>query len=441
MKEKVSVAILCGGMSSRMGQEKGLVLFKNKPMIQHIIDAVESFSDDLFLMTSNADYKQFNLPMHSDVHPNCGPVGGIFSALSHAKNEKVLILSCDVPLISSRVLEKLIFTADQADVIYFKTNSYDHPLVGLYHRRIKNHFLEAIQNQKFKLMKVLENMNTNKIALQKEEAYQMQNINTQEVLNQLHMDAQKVLTLVGAGPGDPDLITVKGLKAIQEAKVILYDALVNEDLLLHAPNAKKIFVGKRLGCHAYTQDQINALIVAEVNLFGSAVRLKGGDSFVFGRGSEEIEYAQQFGIETIIIPGITSALAVPALQGISISKRGIAESFWVITGTTSQHELSNDVVLASKSSATVVILMGMHKLNQIVKLYQENRDDNLPVAIIQNGTTAEEKVLISTINEVEEASNKNQISSPAIIVIGEVVNHASKLKNVLKTNNYFSHTV
>ena len=235
------------------------------------------------------------------------------------------------------------------------------------------------------------------------------------------------LTIVGAGPGDVDLITLKAIKALESADVVLYDALVNEELLQYATNAEIIFVGKRLGCHAYTQDQINELIVSMAERFGHVVRLKGGDPFVFGRGSEEIDYVQKFGLETAIVPGISSALGVPASNGISLTQRGIAESFWVITGTTSDHKLSKDVALASESSATVVILMGMNKLDEIISIYQHNRTDDLPVAIIQNGTKRTEKKAIGTVSTIAKFVEEQQLSSPAIIVIGEVVKNASKL--------------
>ena len=240
------------------------------------------------------------------------------------------------------------------------------------------------------------------------------------------------LTVVGAGPGDVELITLKAIKALENANVVLYDALVNEELLHYAIKAKCIFVGKRLGCHAYSQDQINELIVSQALSFGHVVRLKGGDPFVFGRGSEEIEYAQRFGIETAIVSGISSALGVAASNGISLTQRGISESFWVITGTTSDHKLSEDVILASQSSATVVILMGMHKLGEIVSIYEQNRTDNLPIAIIQNGTKENEKKVIGNIKSITELVEKHQLSSPAIIIIGEVVKHAVNLNEYLQ---------
>ncbi|WP_310559135.1 uroporphyrinogen-III C-methyltransferase [Flavobacterium sp.] len=243
------------------------------------------------------------------------------------------------------------------------------------------------------------------------------------------------LTLVGAGPGDVELITLKAIKALENADVVLYDALVNEELLQYATTSEIIFVGKRFGCHAYSQDQINELIVPMAKRFGHVVRLKGGDPFVFGRGSEEIEYAQQFGIETAIVPGISSALGVPTSNGISLTQRGIAESFWVITGTTSDHKLSKDVELASQSSATVVILMGMNKLDEIISIFQKNRTDNLPIAIIQNGTKENEKKVVGTISTIKKLVEEQQFSSPAIIIIGEVVKHSTTLASCFQNED------
>jgi len=238
------------------------------------------------------------------------------------------------------------------------------------------------------------------------------------------------LTVVGAGPGDPDLITLKAIKAIKTANVILYDALINIDLLKYATsNSEKIFVGKRKGCYRYQQEQINELIVSRAKTDGHVVRLKGGDPFIFGRGAEEIEYAQQFNIDTDMVPGISSALAVPAYQGIPLTKRNSSESFWVITGTTKSHKLSNDVALAAKSTATVVILMGMSKLDEIVTVFQNESKQNTPIAIMQNGTTKDEKMGFGTIDTICEVVAEKQLSSPAIIVIGDVVKQSSKLSS------------
>jgi len=240
------------------------------------------------------------------------------------------------------------------------------------------------------------------------------------------------LTVVGAGPGDPDLITLKAIKAIESADVILYDALINKELLNYATSkAELIFVGKRKGCYAYQQEQINELIVNRAKSHGHVVRLKGGDPFIFGRGAEEIEYVRPFGIETYMVPGISSSLAVPAYQGIPLTKRGASESFWVITGTTKSHQLSNDLVLAAQSTATVVILMGMGKLQEIVEVFKSQNKHEVSVAIIQNGTTENEKVGYGTVNTILKVVEKEQLSSPAIIVIGDVVKKKVTLSSVL----------
>lgn len=239
------------------------------------------------------------------------------------------------------------------------------------------------------------------------------------------------LTVVGAGPGEVGLITLKAIKVLKTADVVLFDALVNEELLAFInPNAEVIFVGKRSGCYTYQQEQINDLILARVKTQGHVVRLKGGDPFIFGRGAEEMEFAASFGIETAMVPGISSSLAVPASQNIPLTKRGSSESFWVITGTTKEHKLSKDVALAAKSNATVVILMGMGKLPEIIKLFQQENKKNVPVAIIQNGTTINEKVGIGTVDTILEVVKEKELSNPAIIVLGEVVKHRGVIRNI-----------
>jgi uroporphyrin-III C-methyltransferase len=239
------------------------------------------------------------------------------------------------------------------------------------------------------------------------------------------------LTVVGAGPGDVDLITLKAVKVLKKADVVLYDALVNKELLDFVnPETELIFVGKRRGCYQFQQEQINELLVARAKSHGHVVRLKGGDPFMFGRGAEEREFVANFGIETAMVPGISSSMAVPAYQNIPLTKRGSAESFWVITGTTKEHQLSNDVALAAKSDATVVVLMGMGKLPEIIKLFQQENKNDLPVAIIQNGTMSNEKVGFGTVDTILKVVKENELSNPAIIVLGEVVKHSAILKNV-----------
>ena len=245
------------------------------------------------------------------------------------------------------------------------------------------------------------------------------------------MNRQPKLTVVGAGPGDVELITLKGIKALENANVVLYDALVNPKLLEYVSSQTElIFVGKRRGCYRYQQEQINELNVSRAFSHGHVIRLKGGDPFIFGRGAEEMEYAAKNGLEVAIVPGISSSLAVPAYQNIPLTKRGSSESFWVITGTTKEHQLSNDIALAAKSNATVVILMGMGKLNEIVSLFKKERKNDLPVAIIQNGTTKDEQIGIGTVNSIESIVKEKKLDNPAIIVFGSVVKHREKLLQI-----------
>ncbi len=239
------------------------------------------------------------------------------------------------------------------------------------------------------------------------------------------------VTLVGAGPGDPELVTLKAILALNKADVVLYDALVDISLLKHAPdNAIKIYVGKRVGKHSCPQEDTNRLCVEHALKHGHVVRLKGGDPFVFGRGSEEIDYIEAFGIPTAVVPGITSSIAVPAAAGIPVTKRGVSESFWVITATTSQGELSRDIAVAAQSTATVVILMGTKKLDEIVEAFSLNGKSDLPVAIIQSGTTKEQKVVAGTIRDIRQKAILASIGAPAIIIVGEVVKESNQLKDI-----------
>lgn len=245
------------------------------------------------------------------------------------------------------------------------------------------------------------------------------------------------LTLVGAGPGDPELITLKGILALGKADVVLYDALVDKSLLQHTTShCLKIYVGKRNGHTDHPQDETNRLIVHYALSHGHVVRLKGGDPFVFGRGGEEIEYARKFGIETEVIPGITSSIAVPASQGIPVTKRGISESFWIITGTTSSGKLSKDLHLAARSTATVVVLMGTRKLPEIVSCFHNAGKSTTPIAIIQSGTTTEEKVVAGLIEDIEQKAEISGIGAPAVIIIGEVVRESAKLMEIYQEAVY-----
>jgi len=228
--------------------------------------------------------------------------------------------------------------------------------------------------------------------------------------------------LVGAGPGDIELITVKGLKAVQNADVILFDALVNQELLSEAKNhSELIYVGKRSGAHSFTQEEINLKIVQSALTHKNVVRLKGGDPFIFGRGHEEKEYLENFGIEVEIVPGLTSSTSLSSIQNVPLTRRGIAESFWVMTGTTSYDELSEDVSLAVQSTATLVILMAIKKLPQIIDLLVAQGKKDIPMMIIQNGSMKNEKVVISDAQNILQKAQDEKIGTPGIIVIGEVV--------------------
>ena len=229
------------------------------------------------------------------------------------------------------------------------------------------------------------------------------------------------IALIGAGPGDPELITLKALRRLEQADVVLYDALSNPQILEYAPQARKIFVGKRAGKHSFRQEDIQLLMVQSAYKFGRVVRLKGGDPFVFGRGHEELEYAKAFDIPVEVIPGITSAIAVPAAAEIPVTCRGIAESFWVVTATTKAGALSADIKHAAASSATIVILMGLRKLEQIVATFKKLGKEHTPAMVIQDGTLPNQRMVFGPLSELPSKVQEQKIGTPAIIVVGQSV--------------------
>ncbi len=242
------------------------------------------------------------------------------------------------------------------------------------------------------------------------------------------------VTLVGAGPGDPELITVKGMKALSSADVILYDALSAEELLSYAsPECIKIYVGKRCGRHSLKQADINTLILSYAKQYGHVVRLKGGDPFVFGRGHEEKISLEKLGFKVDVIPGISSSTSLPLIQGVPLTRRNISESFWVMTGTTKDHHISEDIYQAAKSDATAVILMGMKKLSEIAEIYCSEGKADVPVMVISKGSTSEEAVVIASAKDIYEQVQEAQLPTPGIIVIGEVVKlHPSIVKEKVR---------
>ncbi|MDG1570915.1 uroporphyrinogen-III C-methyltransferase [Robiginitalea sp. M366] len=243
------------------------------------------------------------------------------------------------------------------------------------------------------------------------------------------MPGRGKLTLIGAGPGDPELITLKAVRLLGTADVVLYDALVAKELLAYAPQAEHLFVGKRKGCVAYRQPQIHDLIAHRGRQGLHVVRLKGGDPFVFGRGSEELDHAVSHGMAVEVVPGLSSSLAVPALQHIPMTLRGEAESFWVLTGTTRAHRMSADIALAARSSATVVILMGMSKIAEIMACFSDCGKSGLPVAVIQEGSTPASRMVVGTVATIARQVEAAGLQNPAVIVAGTVVKKYRKSRH------------
>lgn len=239
---------------------------------------------------------------------------------------------------------------------------------------------------------------------------------------------QPRLTVVGAGIGDPDLITIKAVKALQQADVVLYDALVNESLFEYIrPEAVRVYVGKRRQHKAFSQEEINQLIVGYARDYGHVVRLKGGDPFVFGRGHEEMQYAASQGVATDYIPGISSAIAGAGAAGIPVTLRGVSRSFWVLTATTDTGDLNPEIWEAAGTNATVVILMGLAKIQEIAAIFESAGKTDLPVAVIQNATLPTQKTIFGTVKDIVTSSKDAGAGTPAILVFGEVVNAASVL--------------
>ncbi|HXB07926.1 MAG TPA: uroporphyrinogen-III C-methyltransferase [Puia sp.] len=233
--------------------------------------------------------------------------------------------------------------------------------------------------------------------------------------------ASSELILIGAGPGDPELITVKAWKALQRADIILYDHLANTALLEMArPGCERICVGKRPYQAAITQEEIHQLIRQKAAKGGMIIRLKGGDPFIFGRGFEEVLFARQLGLRVTYIPGITS-MQTAGLLDIPLTHRAISESIWIVTGTKKDGSLSADLRLALQSKATVVIYMGMKKLPEIAALYRDEGAAGMPAAIIQHGSWTCQRVAVGTAGSLVELAAMQELSHPAIIVIGEVV--------------------
>ena len=232
--------------------------------------------------------------------------------------------------------------------------------------------------------------------------------------------ANGIVYIVGGGPGDPGLITVKGLDCLRRADVVLYDRLVAQELLLEAPaHAELIDVGKEPKRHRRSQDEINALLIEKAREGNYVVRLKGGDPFVFGRGGEECQALANAGIRYEVVPGVSSAIAVPAYAGIPVTQRGVTTAFAVVAGHTGGSDSTIDWDAISRIG-TVVFLMGVEHLPEIVEtLIAHGRATDTPVALIQEGTTFNQRVVTGTLVDIVEKTR--EIRPPAVVVVGEVV--------------------
>lgn len=231
--------------------------------------------------------------------------------------------------------------------------------------------------------------------------------------------------LVGAGPGDPELITLKGLRCLRAAEVIVYDRLVSLALLDEAsPQAERVYVGKESGCHILAQQKINELLIAQARLGRTVVRLKGGDPFLFGRGGEEAEALAEAGIPFEIVPGVSSALAVPAYAGIPLTHRNYAAQVTFVTGHESlpgQSAASVNWEALAKLEGTLVILMGLANLASIAcRLIAFGMSPLTPAAVIEQGTLPTQRTVTGTLEHIAAQVLAEGISSPALIVIGAV---------------------
>lgn len=237
--------------------------------------------------------------------------------------------------------------------------------------------------------------------------------------------------LIGAGPGDAGLITQKAIECLKSADVVIYDRLVNQELLAYAnKSARLIYAGKQPGRHAMVQQDINHLLVDEAMAGHTIARLKGGDPFVFGRGGEEAMALRQNGLPYEVVPGITSAIAVPAYAGIPVTYRGLASSVHIITGHEGAAKGKSDIdwnVLA-KLDGTLIFLMGMERLSDICsQLILYGKAEQTPAAVIERGTTARQRTIVGTLADISQRAAQEEIRSPSVIVIGDVVSLRQQL--------------
>lgn len=234
-----------------------------------------------------------------------------------------------------------------------------------------------------------------------------------------------VVYLVGAGPGDPELITLKAINALKNAEVVLYDKLANEEILKYAENAKLIYVGKQAGHHSKTQNEINEILVKEAKENEVVVRLKGGDPFVFGRGGEEMLALTNEGLQFKSIPGVTSAVGAPTTIGLPVTHRGVATSVTFVTGHEDPTKDSKQVKWDFKAD-TIVILMGIGNLAENTAEIMKYKDPKTPVCVIENGTMENQRIVTGTLENITE----KDINPPALVVIGHVVDVFKEINGI-----------
>lgn len=238
--------------------------------------------------------------------------------------------------------------------------------------------------------------------------------------------------LVGAGPGDPGLITVKGLAFLKEADVVVYDHLVDETILENArPDAEKIYVGKTSDHHTHEQGLINQLLIQKSQEGKTVVRLKGGDPFVLGRGGEEAKGLADHGIPFEVVPGVSSAVAVPAYAGIPVTHREVASSFTVVTGHKASDVSKPNIAWDKLAEATdtLVILMGLGNIAHLVdQLLKSNKPPSTPVAVITHGTTSRQRCVTGTLQDIVAKVKSENLKPPSVVVIGDVVHFRNFLK-------------
>lgn len=222
--------------------------------------------------------------------------------------------------------------------------------------------------------------------------------------------------LVGSGPGDPDLLTLKAVEVLKKADVVIYDRLANEKILDHAKNAKFIYVGKKAGEHYKSQEEINQILIDEAKNNDLVVRLKGGDPFVFGRGGEEMLALLEEGIYVEIVPGVTSAVGVPTTAGLPVTHRGVATSLTIVTGHEDPTKDEKQVKWDFKAD-TIIILMGIGRLEDNTRELMKYKDPKTPVCVIESGTLPEQRIITGTLEDIHQ----KDIEPPALVIVGSVV--------------------